>query len=189
MSSYTYLGLVGHQRIDAAGKAAIEHAGTGVHGVRLLAGTLPVHRALEARIAAVTGCADTVLYSSGYVANLDTIAALVGPDDPVFTDELNHASIHGGCKLSGPQIVPFDLNNACDLRRKIERTTDAKNKLVIVDAVYSTDGGIVDLPVMLEVASDTGALLMLDEAHSFGVLGKIGRGVFSTSGSSQRRTC
>lgn len=182
MSSYSYLGLVGHPRIEAAAKAAIDEDSTGVHGVRLLAGTLPVHRALEARLSAMSGCEDAILYSSGYVANLATIAGLVGPGDAVFTDVLNHASINDGCKLSGAEIVPFAHNNPKDLRRRIKRTTSVKNKLIVADAVYSMDGDIADLPAMLEIAEEAGALLMIDEAHSFGVLGKRGHGIFEHFG-------
>lgn len=177
MASYSYLGLIGHPAIDRAAAEAIAVDGTGVHGVRLLSGSLRVHAELEARIARFTGCDDAIVFSSGYMANLATIAALVGKGDVVFTDVLNHASIQDGCRMSGAEVVPFAHNNAVDLKRKLARSDASANKLVVVDAVYSMDGDIVDLPSILSVASECGALVMVDEAHSLGVIGAAGRGI------------
>jgi glycine C-acetyltransferase len=177
MSSYSYLGLIGHPAIEAAARAAQDAFGTGVHGARLLSGTLPVHRELDARIARFTGHEDAIVFSSGYVANLATISALVGNGDVVFTDVLNHASIQDGCRLSGAETVSFAHNNIEDLGRKIGRADASANKLIVTDTIYSMDGDIAAMPAILGVAARHGALVLVDEAHSDGVIGKTGHGI------------
>jgi len=177
MSSYSYLGLNGHPEIDAAAKAAIDLDGTGIHGSRLVTGTLSIHRKLEKRIAQFCGQEDAILYSSGYVANVATISALMSPGDQIFCDVMNHASIQDGCRMSGAELVVTAHNNVKDLRNRIERAPKDKNKLIVVDAVYSMEGDIPDLPAILGLAEAHGALVMVDEAHSCGVIGKTGRGI------------
>lgn len=176
-SSYSYLGLLGHPRIDAAARAAIDRFGTGTHGVRLLAGSLTLHRELEQALGAWKGTDDAITYSSGYVTNLTTVASLVGRDDYVFCDKLNHASIVDGCLLSGAHFVRFRHNDVSDLAARLSRTPPAAGKLVVVDAVFSMDGDIADLPRLAEVCRAHEAWLMVDEAHSLGVLGASGRGI------------
>jgi 8-amino-7-oxononanoate synthase len=176
-ASYSYLGLLGHPRINEAAIKAVETYGTGTHGVRTLAGTLELHESLEATIAEFKNTEDAITFSSGYVTNLSTISTLVGRHDVVFSDKLNHASIVDGCLLSGAQFVRFKHNDMQDLADRLADAPEAAGKLVVSDAVFSMDGDIVDLPKLVETCRRFGAWLMIDEAHSVGVLGKTGRGI------------
>jgi 8-amino-7-oxononanoate synthase len=176
-ASYSYLGLIGHPKINAAAKAAIDKFGSGTHGVRLLAGTLTLHRELEETIARFKGTEDAVTYSSGYVTNLSAISTMVGRHDVVISDKLNHASIVDGCLLSGADMVRFKHNDMADLERCLQKADSTATKLVVVDAVFSMDGDIIDLPTTSALCKKYGAWLMVDEAHSIGVLGKTGRGI------------
>ncbi|MBI4771383.1 MAG: aminotransferase class I/II-fold pyridoxal phosphate-dependent enzyme [Chloroflexi bacterium] len=176
-ASYGYLGLLGHPRIGEAAIRAVEKYGTGTHGVRMLAGTLDLHCELEATIAAFKGAEDAVTYSSGYVTNLTTVSALVGRHDYVFSDKLNHASIVDGCLLSGARFVRFRHNEIGHLEELLQKADPDAARLVVVDAVFSMDGDIVDLPALARVCRAHNAWLMVDEAHSIGVLGATGRGI------------
>ncbi len=176
-ASYSYLGLIGHSRINRAAQAAIDRYGTGTHGVRTLAGTLDLHRELEDTIAAFKGAEAAITFSSGYVTNLTTISTLVGRHDYVFSDKLNHASIVDGCLLSGARFVRFRHNDIDDLERRLSQAPARAAKLVVCDAVFSMDGDIIDLPRLVEVCRRHDAWLMIDEAHSIGVLGETGRGI------------
>ena len=176
-ASYSYLGLVGHPRINAAAQAAVERYGTGTHGVRFLAGTLDLHQELEETIAGFKKAEASVTYSSGYVTNLTAISTLAMRGDVVISDKLNHASIVDGCMLSGAEFARFQHNDMKDLERLLKRSRLAKAKIVVADAVFSMDGDIVDLPTMAALCRKYGAWLMIDEAHSVGVLGKSGRGI------------
>ncbi len=184
-ASYSYLGLLGHPRINEAAIRAVETYGTGTHGVRTLAGTLDLHQALEETIADFKDAEDAITFSSGYVTNLSTISTLVGRHDIVLSDKFNHASIVDGCLLSGAQFVRFKHNDMQDLARRLEDAPASASKLVVSDAVFSMDGDIVDLPRLAETCQRYGAWLMIDEAHSLGVLGETGRGIeehFGTPG-------
>ena len=176
-ASYSYLGLIGHPKINAAAQAAIEQYGTGTHGVRMLAGTLKLHSELEATIADFKGTEDAVTFSSGYVTNLTAIQTLVGRRDVVICDKLNHASIVDGVMLSGADLVRFRHNDMDDLERCLQKSDNSATKLVVVDSVFSMDGDIIDLPRTVELCRKYGAWLMVDEAHSIGVLGATGRGI------------
>ncbi len=176
-ASYSYLGLLGHPRINAAALDAIGRWGTGTHGVRLLAGSLGLHRELEQRLAAFTGREDAITFSSGYVTNLTAIATLVGRQDVVYCDKLNHASIVDGCQLSGADFVRFRHNDLQDLERRLAQAPPGVTRLVVVDAVFSMDGDLVDLPALSALCRRHGARLMVDEAHSLGVLGATGHGI------------
>jgi len=176
-ASYSYLGLLGHPRLSAAAQAAAAQYGTGTHGVRLLAGTLPLHHELEAAIAAFVGRAAALTFSSGYATNLAAITALVGRHDVVLSDKLNHASLVDGCQLSGADFVRFRHNDLADLERCLQQAAPAATRLVVVDAVFSMDGDIAPLPGLVELCRAYGAWLMVDEAHSIGVLGATGRGL------------
>lgn len=176
-ASYSYLGLLGHPRINAAAKAAIDTYGTGTHGVRTLAGSLQLHEELEEKIAAFKGTERAVTYSSGYVTNLTVISSLVGRRDFVFCDKLNHASIVDGCMLSGARFVRFRHNDMQDLEARLASVPSESAKLVVVDAVFSMDGDIIDLPGLSALCRRNGAWLMVDEAHSLGVLGRTGSGI------------
>jgi len=176
LGSYSYLGLQGHPRIDEAACKAIEKYGTGCHGSRLVSGTLPLHLELESELAAFKRTESAIVFNSGYSANVCTITALVGRNDYVFCDKLNHASIVDGCLMSGGNHRRFNHNDVAHLRRQLAEVPPNKNKLVVVDAVFSMDGDIVDLPNLSEVCREYDALLMVDEAHAIGVIGKSGRG-------------
>lgn len=177
MGSYSYLGLNGHPRINQSAQAAIDRYGTGTHGVRLLSGTLEVHRQLEARIASFKQVEAALTFSSGYFANFSTIACLVGRHDTVICDKLDHASIVDGCRLSQARFVRFHHNDMEHLERCITSPDSTGRKLVVVDAVFSMDGDIINLPEVSRLCRKHGAWLMVDEAHSIGVLGKTGHGI------------
>ena len=178
-ASYSYLGLVGHPRINAAAKAAIDRFGTGTHGVRTLAGSLTLHHELEERIAEFKGVEAAVTYSSGYVTNLTVVSTLVGRGDYVICDKLNHASIVDGCMMSGAKFLRFRHNDMESLEQRLQQASgdgDAA-KLVVADSVFSMDGDIINFPKLVELCRKHDAWLMIDEAHSLGVLGETGRGI------------
>jgi glycine C-acetyltransferase len=176
-ASYSYSGLLGHPRINEAAKAAIDKYGTGTHGVRSLAGSLELHLELERTIAEFKHAEDAITYSSGYVTNLTVISTMMGRHDYVFSDKLNHASIVDGCLMSGSKFVRFKHNDLDDLEKRLKKAEAGAAKLVIADSVFSMDGDIIDLPRMVELCKKYGAWLMIDEAHSIGVLGETGRGI------------
>ncbi len=176
-ASYSYLGLVGHPRINAAAKDAIDRFGTGTHGVRTLAGTLPVHTALEETIANFKNAEAAVTFTSGYVTNLSVISTLLSRGDYVISDKLNHASIVDGCLTSGAKFLRFHHNDMDALELRLQQVPDGVTKLVVADSVFSMDGDILDFPRTVELCRKYGAWLMIDEAHSVGVLGDTGRGI------------
>jgi glycine C-acetyltransferase len=176
-ASYSYLGLIGHPRINKAAKDAIDRFGTGTHGVRMLAGTLDLHRELEETIAEFKGTEAAVTYTSGYVTNLTVVSSLLGRGGYVISDKLNHASIVDGCLMSGAKFLRFRHNDMDDLESRLQNIPEGSTKLVIADAVFSMDGDVIDFPKMVELSKKYDAWLMIDEAHSVGVLGKTGRGI------------
>jgi glycine C-acetyltransferase len=176
-ASYSYLGLIGHPRIDAAAQAAVRKYGTGTHGVRSLAGSLALHEELEATIAAFKNTEAALTFTSGYVTNLSVISTLVGRGDYVLSDKLNHASIVDGCLTSGAEFRRFKHNDMADLEHRLQQVPADAARLVIADAVFSMDGDVIDLPRVVDLCRRYGAYLMIDEAHSVGVLGATGRGI------------
>ena len=176
-ASYSYLGLVGHPRINEAAKKAIDKFGTGTNGVRMLAGTLTLHKELEETIANFKHTEAAVTYSSGYVTNLTVVSSLMGRGDYVFSDKLNHASIVDGCLMSGAEFRRFRHNDMEHLEGLLKNAPADVTKMVIADSVFSMDGDIIDLPKVLELTKKYNAWLMIDEAHSVGVLGKTGTGI------------
>lgn len=176
-ASYSYLGLVGHPKVNEAARKAVDKFGTGTHGVRTLAGTLTLHKELEETIAGFKGTEDALTYTSGYVTNLTVISTLVSRGDYVISDKLNHASIVDGCLMSGAKFVRFRHNDMEALEERLKQSMEGEARLVIADAVFSMDGDIIDLPRMVELCRKYNAWLMVDEAHSLGVLGKTGRGI------------
>lgn len=176
-ASYSYLGLIGHPKINKAAKDAIDKYGTGTHGVRSLAGSLAIHTELEERIADYKQTEEAITYSSGYVTNLTVVSTLVERGDWVLSDKLNHASIVDGCYLSGAKFVRFNHNNMEHLEYRLQQAPSDVTKLVISDSVFSMDGDIIDLPAVVELCKKYNARLMVDEAHSIGVLGENGRGI------------
>ncbi len=176
-ASYSYLGLVGHPRINAAAKAAIDKYGTGTHGVRTLAGSLDIHSELEETISEFKHAEAAITYSSGYVTNLTVISTLMGRGDYVFSDKINHASIVDGCLMSGAKFRRFRHNDMAQLEKMLATAPSDVGKMVVADAVFSMDGDIIDFPKVVELCQKYDAWLMIDEAHSTGVLGKTGRGI------------
>jgi 8-amino-7-oxononanoate synthase len=176
-ASYSYLGLVGHPRINEAAKKAVDKFGTGTNGVRLLAGTLTLHKELEETIANFKHAEAAVTYSSGYVTNLTVISGLMGRGDYVFSDKLNHASIVDGCLMSGAEFRRFRHNDMEHLEGLLKGAPTDVAKMVVADSVFSMDGDIIDLPKVVELCKKYNAWLMIDEAHSVGVLGKTGTGI------------
>lgn len=176
LASYGYLGLLGHPRINQAAQAAVTKFGTGTHGGRLVSGTTSLHRKLEQTIARFKGAEAAVVFSSGYVTNLATISTLAAKDDIVICDKLDHASIIDGCSLSQAGLTVFNHNDMADLERCLQQAGSA-GKLVVADAVFSMDGDIINLPEVIRLCRKYGASLMIDEAHSLGVLGKTGHGI------------
>jgi glycine C-acetyltransferase len=176
-ASYSYLGLIGHPRINKAAKEAIDRFGTGTHGVRMLAGTLDLHRELEETIADFKGTEAAVTYTSGYVTNLTVVSSLLGRGGYVISDKLNHASIVDGCLMSGAKFLRFRHNDMGDLEARLKNIPEEATKLVVADAVFSMDGDVIDFPKIVELSRKYNAWLMIDEAHSVGVLGKTGRGI------------
>ena len=176
-ASYSYLGLVGHPRINEAAKRAIDKFGAGTNGVRSLAGTLTIHDELEETIAHFKHSEAAITYSSGYATNLTVISTLMGRGDYLFSDKLNHASIVDGCLMSGAEFRRFRHNDMTHLEGLLRNAPPDVAKLVIADSVFSMDGDIIDLPKMLELCQQYNAWLMIDEAHSLGVLGERGTGI------------
>ena len=179
--SNNYLGLANHPRLRQAAKEAIDAYGIGPAAVRTIAGTMSLHLELEQRLARFKGVEAAVYYQSGYTANLAAIATLVGREDVIFSDELNHASIIDGCRLSRAEVVRYAHCDPADLRAKVQevlaRPTPPRRALVITDGVFSMDGDIAPLPDLVRVAEEHGLMFMVDDAHGEGVLGRGGRGI------------
>jgi glycine C-acetyltransferase len=176
--SNNYLGMANHPRIVQAAQDAVKKYGVGPAAVRSIAGTMDLHLELERRLAAFKGVEAAITFQSGFTANLGTIPALVGKDDAVFSDELNHASIIDGCRLSGAKIIRYAHCNPQDLDRVLgEERLKFPRAMVITDGVFSMDGDIAPLDKIYEVVQNYDAILMVDDAHGEGVIGKGGRGI------------
>ncbi|MCA9866450.1 MAG: glycine C-acetyltransferase [Anaerolineae bacterium] len=172
-----YLGLANHPRIRQAAIQGIAAYGVGPGAVRSIAGTTALHVELENELAAFKRAEACVTFQSGFTANLATIPALVGPGDLIFSDELNHASIIDGCRLSRAEVVRYAHNNVDDLRANIAARQDYNRRLIITDGVFSMDGDIAPLDKIADVADEFDIMLMVDDAHGEGVLGHGGRGI------------
>jgi len=177
LSTYDYLGLIGHPTVEEAAIDAIRMFGTGSGGVRLLTGTTALHRALEDELAAFKGTDAALTFTSGYLANLGIITSLLGSDDKVILDERAHRSITDACKLAQVMVMRFQHNDMESLESALKKSPHGRRTLIVVEGVYSMDGDICPLPELLYLKEKHGAFLMVDEAHSFGVLGATGRGV------------
>jgi glycine C-acetyltransferase len=179
LCSNNYLGFANHPQLKDAAQAAIDEFGVGPAAVRSIAGTTILHTKLEEKLARFKRVEATISFQSGFNSNLATIPSLVGKDDLIFSDELNHASIIDGCRLSGAPIIRFEHCNPASLEQKLEEnftTGTNRRALVITDGVFSMDGDIVPLPALAEIAERFNAMIMVDDAHGEGVLGKSGRG-------------
>jgi glycine C-acetyltransferase/8-amino-7-oxononanoate synthase len=186
LASNNYLGLAAHPEVvDAAAEAARRY-GAGAGSARLITGGLVLHDELEARLAAFKGTEDAVLFSSGYLANLGTVSALLGPGDAVFSDELNHASIIDGCRLSRADVLVFRHADAGHLEERLadwrRQAGAGRRALVVTDSVFSMDGDVAPLPDIAAASDRHGAILMVDEAHATGVVGPGGRGAVADFG-------
>jgi glycine C-acetyltransferase len=176
--SNNYLGLANHPSIVEAAREATQKYGVGPAAVRSIAGTMDLHVQLEQRLAKFKGAEDVITFQSGFTANLGTISALVGKEDVIFSDRLNHASIIDGSRLSGAKIIPYEHNDPSALEDAIkDNASNFRRALIITDGVFSMDGDIAPLPDLVEVAKKYDILFMVDDAHGEGVLGKGGRGI------------
>lgn len=177
--SNNYLGLANHPALVEAARQAAEHFGVGPAAVRTIAGTIDLHLELERRLASFKGVEAAITFQSGFNANLATIPALVGKQDVIYSDELNHASIIDGSRLSRAQIIRYPHADPGGLARTIEehQSQDFGRVLIVTDGVFSMDGDVAPLDEIYAIAKQHGALLMVDDAHGEGVLGKGGRGI------------
>ena len=176
LSSNNYLGLTTHPRLRQAALKAIEDFGVGTGSVRTIAGTMEIHMELERRLAEFKKVDKVVVFQSGFTANAGTVSAILTKEDVVISDELNHASIIDGCRLSRATIKVFPHKDVDAARKVIEALPASQRKLLITDGVFSMDGDLGPLPALCDLAEDTGCIMMVDDAHASGVFGKNGRG-------------
>jgi glycine C-acetyltransferase len=176
--SNNYLGLANHPKLVEAATKAIAKYGVGPGAVRSIAGTMEIHIELEKRMAKFKGVEAAICLQSGFAANLAAIPALVGKEDVLFTDELNHASIIDGCRLSGARIVRYAHASAADLDKMIDENKGSyRRALAVTDGVFSMDGDLAPLDEIYEITSKHDVMLMVDDAHGEGVVGRGGRGI------------
>ena len=177
LASNNYLGLTTHPKLIEAAVEATRKFGVGSGAVRTISGTMKLHMDLEERIARFKHSEACVAFQSGFAANAGTVSAILGPDDHIISDELNHASIIDGCRLSKAKIHVFPHKDAAAAGKILDRLNSLSGrKLLITDGVFSMDGDIGPLPALVEVAEKYGAIMMVDDAHASGVLGRNGRG-------------
>jgi 8-amino-7-oxononanoate synthase len=182
LGSNNYLGLATHPRVVEAAIGAMEEYGTGACSSRVLTGTTSLHRRLERRLADFKGTEDAVVFSTGFMTMMGTVSALTSEGDVVLSDELNHASIVEGCRLTGAEVIVYGHNDLGDLEEKLESCAPERDKLVVTDGVFSMKGTVADLPGIVRLASEHGAKVMVDDAHGTGVLGATGRGTLEHFG-------
>ena len=176
--SNNYLGLANHPRLVEAARKATAKYGVGPAAVRTIAGTTDLHIELERRLARFKGADEVITFQAGFAANLGAIGALVGKEDVIFSDRLNHASIIDGCRLSGATIVPYEHNDPAALEAAINANAGTyRRALLVTDGVFSMDGDIAPLPALYDVAQKYDLMFMVDDAHGEGVLGRGGRGI------------
>lgn len=175
--SNAYLGLTNHPKLKEAAIAATEKYGTGCAGSRFLNGTLDSHLELEQRLAQFVGKDDAIIFSTGFQVNLGVVSCLLGREDYIIWDELDHASIIEGMRLSFAKSLKFRHNDMVSLERRLAQCAPDKVKLIVVDGVFSMEGDVCNLPEIVKLAERYNATVMVDEAHGFGVLGQNGRGV------------
>jgi 8-amino-7-oxononanoate synthase len=185
MCSNNYLGLATHPAVCEASRQAATNFGAGAGASRLISGSMRLHHTLEERLAVFKGTEAALLFNSGYHANIGTITALVGRDDAVFSDALNHASIIDGCRLSGARVCVYPHKDASALEELLAGTA-ARRRLVVTDSIFSMDGDVAPLAAICDVADRHGAMVMVDEAHATGVVGSRGAGVVEAAGLQDR---
>ena len=186
LASNNYLGLSTDPRVVEAAAAALSKYGTGSGGSRLVSGSSDLHAELERKIAEFKSTEAAILFSSGYIANVGTIAALVREGDTVFSDELNHASIIDGCRLSRAAVKVYPHLDSDSLARMVSRSRGGGKKLIVTDTVFSMDGDLANLEEVCDISERYGCMLMVDEAHAMGVLGERGSGATEHFGVEQR---
>ena len=176
LSSNNYLGLTTHPLLRERALEATRRLGVGSGSVRSIAGTMDIHMELERRLAVFKNTEAVVVFQSGFAANAGTVAAVLSKDDVVISDELNHASIIDGCRLSRAAIKVFPHKDAAAARRIVAELPAAQRKLLITDGVFSMDGDLGALPALCDIAEEFGCIMMVDDAHASGVFGRNGRG-------------
>ena len=176
LSSNNYLGLTTHPRLREAALKAIDEYGVGTGSVRTIAGTMDIHMELERRLADFKNVEKVVVFQSGFTANAGTVSAILTKEDVVISDELNHASIIDGCRLSRATIKVFPHKDVDAARKIVKELPASQRKLLITDGVFSMDGDLGALPALCDLAEETGCIMMVDDAHASGVFGKNGRG-------------
>lgn len=174
-SSNNYLDLANDPEVKAAARGALEQYGVGAGGSRLTTGTGPLHVRLEEELARFKGREAALVFNTGYMANVGILSALAGRGDVIFSDQLNHASIIDGCRLSGAEVVVYRHNDMDDLEDKL-KLHSGRRGLIVSDGVFSMDGDLAPLPKLVELAKRYGVRTMIDEAHATGVVGDTGRG-------------
>ncbi len=181
-----YLNLAHDPRVIAAMRDAVQAAGSGVTASALVSGRTPWHQRLEDALARFHGEESAILFPTGYAANLGTIAALVGPDDVVFCDRMNHACLVDGCRLSGAKLRVYRHTELDRLAAELQKATDFQRKWIVTDSVFSMEGDLSPLNELCDLAEAHGASIILDEAHAFGLLGEQGRGAAELLGVESR---
>jgi len=182
LSSNNYLGLTTHPRLRDKARDALDRLGVGSGSVRTIAGTMEIHMELERRLAAFKNTEAVVVFQSGFAANAGTVAAVLTKDDVVVSDELNHASIIDGCRLSRATIKVFPHKDVGAARRVLQELPASQRKLLITDGVFSMDGDLGALPGLCALAEEFGCIMMVDDAHASGVFGRNGRGTIDHFG-------
>jgi glycine C-acetyltransferase len=182
LSSNNYLGLTTHPRLRAKALEAVSSYGVGSGSVRTIAGTMAIHMELERRLAEFKQVEAVVVFQSGFTANAGTVAAILTKEDVVISDELNHASIIDGCRLSRATVKVFRHKDVDAARRIIKDLPPAQRRLLITDGVFSMDGDLGPLPALCDLAQETGCIMMVDDAHASGVFGRNGRGTIDHFG-------
>ncbi len=177
MCANNYLGFANHPDLKQAAQAAIEEFGVGPAAVRSIAGNMTLHDELERKLAEFKGVEAAISFQSGFNSNVATVPTLMGAEDVILSDELNHASIIDACRLSKAKTIRFDHCSASSLEARLNEFKSARRKLVITDGVFSMDGDIAPLPDLVAVADRFGAMVMVDDAHGEGVMGNAGRGI------------
>ena len=180
--SNDYLGLAGHPALAKAATDAAEREGFGASAARLLSGDLPAHRGLEDRLAAFLGRQAALVFPTGYQTNLGVVTALAGPDDVIVSDALNHASLIDGCRLSRARVAVYPHADADAAARLLAEAGGARRRLLVTESLFSMDGDAAPLAALADAADAHDAVLIVDEAHAFGVLGPRGRGLCAAAG-------
>lgn len=182
LGSNNYLGLTFHPKVVEAAVKATEKYGTGSCSSRILAGTSGIHRKLEKKLAQAKGTEDAVVFSTGYMTMMGTISTITSEGDIIFSDELNHASIVEGCRLSKAEVRIYRHSDMSSLEEELYHCEPSRNKLIVTDGVFSMNGTVARLPEIKKLAEIYDAMIMVDDAHGTGVLGKTGRGTLEHFG-------